>query len=256
MKRHKIQNGNILKGVLIIFASALILYGCSDNGVSPNSSSLSLSFSSNKSMNKVQSGPLVITSAKILINDLMIEKSEVNAEAGDSLNILHGVMGGGQADAGVSEDEDLRMDPLVVDLNVNGSLNTVAVNSVPQGTYYAVKFKIHKPQPYEAIPDSEFRDSNNNRYSVVVKGTYNGTPFVFKSDITAEQKIMLNPPVTVTGNNPVNVTITVNPYDWFASNGSYMDPSDNSNQAEINSQIRTSFRKGFEDDDMSGAPDD
>ncbi len=56
-------------------------------------------------------------------------------------------------------------------------------------------------------------------------------------------------------NMSVNLTITVNPYSWFFEDGVYLDPSDPSNESEIEMNIEHSFKDAFKDNNKDGIPD-
>lgn len=53
----------------------------------------------------------------------------------------------------------------------------------------------------------------------------------------------------------VNLTITVSPYSWFFEDGVYLDPSDPSNESEIEMNIEHSFKDAFRDNNKDGKPD-
>ncbi len=227
----------------------LLFNGCS-NSLSPQSGNFSMSFKGANALSKTQSDSLLITSADILIKDLKLKgtSSTVVTANDDSVVVFR--------DDGEKDDEvELRMGPFVISLNLNGNMNTVAVNNVPPGTYVGAKFEIHKFDHDEMPADSVFADSLNGGYSVVVKGFYNGSPFVFKTNLNAQQRIYFDKPVVVTQTNFVNVTLVVNPYAWFTSDGHIIDPTNSANQEMINWQIRKSFRSGFEDNNKLGRED-
>lgn len=240
-----------LWAVITISFIIFLLDGCTSN-TGPQSGNFSMSTRSGSQMAKVQSDSLMITSAEILVEDLKLKgttTSVVNA-GDDSVVVFRD---------GDSEDNDveLKMGPFVVALNLNGIVNTFAVNDVPPGTYVGAKFQIHRVEPGEVPPDSLFADTlfNNGGYSVVVKGFYNGVPFIYRSKVTANQKIYFSKPIVVTKTNFVNVTLQVDPYSWFYADGHYFDPNNSSNSEMIDWLIKHSFRKGFEDDYKNGHED-
>jgi hypothetical protein len=120
-----------------------------------------------------------------------------------------------------------------------------------------VKFRIHKPEDLEPIPDPDFRDGESGqlRYSVIVRGSYNGVSFVYRSREGASQETRLNSPITVTDDRTVNVTLVVNPQGWFERNGQALDPSDPANVSLIDNAIKDSFSRAFKDDNKDGQPD-
>ena len=226
--------------VLLVF---ILFNGCS-NSESPQSGNFALSFSQSKQMAKAQSDTLFISSVKILIKNLKLKSTE-----SDSLK----ESGEGDDDNSV----ELKYGPFIVPLNLNGNLSTITVNSVPAGTYTAAEFEIHKLGENETPPDSDFTDGTkgDERYSIVVKGTYNGSPFIYKSQLEADQRVVFQNPVVVSNNGFVNVTLVVDPYSWFNFEGRILNPLDITNTIVINNLIRASFRQGFEDNNEDGHGD-
>ncbi|MHB1686059.1 MAG: hypothetical protein ACYCVH_01565 [Ignavibacteriaceae bacterium] len=226
----------------VILLLIIFLNGCS-NHVGPQSENFSISFTSGRQLAKTASDSLVITSAKILIKDLKLKGNYTDTTHSEGMN---------------DEDEvELKAGPFVVSLNLNGTVNTVAVNNIPTGVYYGVKFQIHKLNGNEIPPDSEFASGpgEDERYSVVVKGFFNGTPFVYKSRMTAEQEVKFQNLVTVKAISFINVTLVVDPNTWFYFEGHYLDPNNSNNSLMIDQLIKASFKKGFEDDHKDGHED-
>lgn len=154
-------------------------------------------------------------------------------------------------------DMDFRSGPYVVVLT-DTSLHSIAVGDVPQGSYNQVKFEIHKPDQNEDVPDPDFREGpgGNERYSMIVIGTYQGNRFVFKSRNTINQTTMIDPPILVEDSIGVaNLTLRVDYDQWFLDGSVELDPTDttSSNVAFIENGIRASFR-AFRDDDGNGDP--
>lgn len=159
---------------------------------------------------------------------------------------------------------EFEMGPLVLNLNLDTTLTTIAINKMPNGTYNYLTFQIHRPLPNQSVSDSDFVGGPNNeeRFSIVVKGTYNGKPFVFKTPRSIEEHMRLNPPLTISDSlNSYNATINVNVSKWFVDkNGNILDPTNPNNVYAINWSIRQSFNAyrdnnddGFEDHtDMGG----
>ena len=218
----------------LVMCSMILTQSCSDTGSSnmtltmrPTGSGLSKSTASNDVM--------TIDTAKILITRVML-----HSEANDSLKV--------------------ESNPVVVYLNLTGSAQTVATANVPQGSYNRVKFEIHLPAQNESVPDQEFRTgaNGNERFSIIVKGTFNGTAFVFKSRDVINQSVTIDPPLEVADSiGTANATLTVDVNTWFTLGlGGLLDPTDTSasNVAMINNNIRASFR-AFRDNDNDGNED-
>ena len=152
---------------------------------------------------------------------------------------------------------EIHIAPVVIYFNTGGQLVSVTAGNLPSGTFNKIKLKIHKPEDSEPIPDQEFREgaSGNQRYSFIIKGTYNGNSFVYKSRKSANLVINLTAPI-VTGNGSRNITMLVNPSLWFMNNGNILDPSNSGNDNMIDDNLKNSFKRAFRDDDKDGRPDD
>lgn len=149
----------------------------------------------------------------------------------------------------------VRINPFVIYFNMSGTLISVTSGNLPSGTYNKIKFKIHKPEDNEQIPDPEFRigPSGNERFSFIIKGTYNGNSFVYRSKKSANLVINFNTLISLQG-SAKNITVLVNPLAWF-NNGS-IDPTNPANENTIDDNLKNSFKKAFKDDNKDGRPDD
>jgi hypothetical protein len=235
-------NFKLLKGsfYLIPFLLLGLMIGCNSNSTAPPIGNFSLSIQKAPGpSNAAGSDTLFIDTVKIMMKnvELFSESSGEGEEHEDS--------------------EEVELGPFVIDLNLNGSVNTIALTNVPEGTYNGVKFEIHRLNRNEASLDSEFIDSTcgERGYSLIVKGSYFGNPFVYKSRKSFNQHVFFTNPITVTNNGLINVTLTVDPYSWFIKNGTYLDPSDQNNYWLINNLIRSSFQNYFRNDDHHGHHD-
>ena len=92
-----------------------------------------------------------------------------------------------------------------------------------------------------------------------MRGTYNGTPFLFRSREDFELEIELEPELVITGDETsAELTIAIDLSSWFVdANGNTVDPSDPANLGLINNNIERSF-DAFEDryDDDDDDDDD
>lgn len=221
------------KPILVMAAFALvILCGC-ENSKKDN---VTLSFAAENvdtALGKMSAPDAVlIDTAKILITRIKLSGS------------------------GDSDSNEVEVGPVVVYLDLDGNVNTIAAANIPQGTYDRIKFEIHKPGQNESLPDGEFRTGpgGNERYSIIVKGTYNSTPFVYRSTNTMNQSININPPLVIADSVGVaNATLVVNVFPWFKNGINDLDPSDTSapNVSMIENNIRASFR-AFRDRNRDG----
>ncbi|MBK7258485.1 MAG: hypothetical protein IPI01_11920 [Ignavibacteriae bacterium] len=221
-------------GVSLMLAIGMLASGCKDQGVGPDISTHNVQFSvqaAGSVIHKVHHETLHITSVKILLKRIALSR----ATSDDSTDVHTG--------------------SIVVDLNLDAKMTPVTATRVRAGVYDRVRFDIHKPEDHESIPDSSFRvgSSGNERYSVVVTGLYHDTPFTFTSRESARQELVLLPPVAVTEEGTVNVTMKIDPYAWFTVNGLVLDPFNQDKQ--IDERVKGSFASVFKDNDRNGEPD-
>ncbi len=220
----------------VVIAGCISLSSCSNDSVTSSSgiggSSDNLSLSVMSEMGQSDNPSIIITEAKALI-----EKVELETEPS-------------------SQSVYLKIDPFVVNLfSLNNVLQTVA-GQIPPGNYNKIKFKIHKPEDYQTPPDPEFKTGNsgNQRFSVIIKGTYNGSSFVYRSRKSVNMVFQLSSPISI-GSRLRNLTLKIDPAAWFINGGNVLDPKNSSNEDEIDDNIRSSFKRIFIDDDRNGSPD-
>jgi len=224
----------IKKLILLSTATFLMLFGFSACDTTENTNgSMSLSFSNNTTLQKINDDTIELDTIKILIRDIKIK-----SKSG-------------------SDTSSIKVGPFVVKLNLAGTTTDFAINNIPTGSYDRIKFEIHKIEASETLSDPEFREGTDAslRYSVIVKGKYNTVPFIYKSRKSAKQDLKLETPVTVDENGVANLTITVDPFTWFADSVSTLDPTDPANENDIDNNIKESFKKAFRDNNHDGKED-
>jgi len=183
---------------------------------------------------------LVITKAQLVLRELEVKLSAATT-----------------CSTGTTADscEEIQLGPMLIDLPVTDAVATPITAQVPAGTYREVEFDIRRPGTDPA--DQAFVAANPNfaNVSIRVEGTFNGTPFVFTSEIDQEVQIDFNPPLVVTdGSN--NATIAVDIRSWFRNpDGSLINPAtanpNGTNTGVVSERIKVSLR-AFEDDDKNG----
>ncbi len=237
MRTKKSIGITILLGILFVILLAFT-NGCGDessvtnsNGNGGTTENTSLSVKLDESVTGANYP--VITEAKALITEIELETEP----------------------SGTSQ--EIHISPVVIYFNTGGQVISVTAGNLPAGTWNKIKLKIHKPEDTEPIPDPEFREgtSGNQRYSFIIKGTYNGNAFVYKSRKGASIIINLAAPIN-TGNGSRNITLLVNPSLWFMNNGNVLDPSNSGNDDMIDDNLKNSFKRAFRDDDKDGRSDD
>lgn len=240
LKRHKWL-------LLVPISLVTLFFGCDSTGTDGKQSSLSLSVvaengaqSLQKQSVSMQNNHVTITNAKMLIRRIEF-KSDIE-------------------DDGVADDSlDFQTDPLVLALNIDGTLNEVAVKAVPSGSYDEIEFDVHKPEDNETPPDPDFKigDSGDERFSIIIEGTYEGQDFLYRSTENMEQELELASPLTINEDTEtLNVTLTVDLSKWFVDeNNNELSPINPDNENAIDESIKRSFENIFEDNDRDGEED-
>ncbi len=232
-------SNNFIKNLTILFSvfASVILIGCSNDETSPTGSqlntqdNLTLSVYSDESVTEVNG--IVFTEAKCLIGEIELETEPSSVS-------IH-----------------LPLNPFVVNLNSVNAAQLIASVIIPEGTYNKIKFQVHKPEDNETPPDPEFKtgESGNQRFSVIIKGVYNGSSFIYRSRKSANLVFSLSSlPLISQGSR--NLTMLVNPSQWFINESTILDPGNPSNENIIDNNIKNSFKRIFRDDNKDGLPDD
>lgn len=222
-----------LKMFLSVLLAAIFIYGCNDS-VSTVPDNLDFSAISTTDSTGDNSGLLILDTVKILIKDIKLNVANNNQDT-----------------------SNFKVGPYVLYLNLNSNINIVSTGFIPAGTYDKVRFMVHKLENNEPVPDPDFEDVNG-RYSVVVKGSFNAIPFVYKSDKSAHQKLSFTNSLQVSESGKSNITLKVMPYIWFIKNNAYLDPSDPANHSDIENNIKDNINNNFKifvDNDRNGIPD-
>jgi hypothetical protein len=261
-------------GAALVTAIGLLSAGCSDNGVtSPDlrdpsgSASLALSVvvptAGGDQGSQGAIGPvfdlmlgdganeLVIDYAAVVLREVELKRDDASG-CDDSSN-------------GFDDDdcEEIEFGPMLLELPLDGAVEQVlTVDGVPAGVYDELEFKIHKPDD-DTAEDRAFLEQfpQFRRVSIWVEGTFNGSPFVYLTDLNEEQEIDLIPPLVLTDAlSAANVTLSLDMGSWFrAADGTLIDPAtaneDGVNEELVEANIEASI-EGFEDDDRDGFDDD
>jgi hypothetical protein len=251
------------RGSLAALASLMLLTACDLFGPGTNPR-VSLSFSTRRPAGVV-AGPsqapafgnaitgadtlkdgtntLIINSAQLVLREIELEMTGVNCD-------LTGAQTKGC--------EDFETGPVLLDLPLGpGATQEVAVN-VPEGTYVAVQFEIHKVTGDDPA-DAAFRSAHPDLVgkSIRLQGTFNGTAFTYETDLNVMQQLEFAKPLVVSsGTGATNLTIRVVLADWFKSpTGGLLDPA-TANKGQPNEGIvRENIKKSmqaFEDRDKDG----
>ena len=188
----------------------------------------------------ISAGPAIqaidsLTEIKLLVEELELESTADN----DSL--------------------DFEVDDLVVNLPLDGSELVLSSANVPAGTYDEFELEIEHDDDSNVSDPDFINDSgdDDDGYTVVVKGFYNGEEFTYRSMEDFEIEMEFNPPLEITNDSSPSVAINVDPYLWFKdSSGNDLDPSDPANRETIDENIENSFEVEQEEEDDDDDDDD
>ncbi|PKL83506.1 MAG: hypothetical protein CVV24_04655 [Ignavibacteriae bacterium HGW-Ignavibacteriae-3] len=216
-----------------LFVSLTLLTNCQDSANNPQSGdNVTVSLAVDKGLNKITADVIVLDTVKILLKDIKFRQA-----VGDSSNVKVG--------------------PMVVRLNLDGTPTEFAAGNVIAGNYSKIKFRLHKPEDAEIISDSEFKSGSSGdlRYSVIVKGKFNGIGFIYKSTKTATQEVNLKNSINLTSDVKTNVTLSVDVNSWFIKGTIILDPNNIANKNDIDNNIKDSFKKAFRDSNKDNVSD-
>jgi hypothetical protein len=220
---------------IIIFGTLFILLlifaaGCDENGgitIPSGATELTLSMKSDDILDNI-----TITEAKALITEVQYER-----ESGR--NQLH------------------HTGPFVINFSLSGSLKELLTGYIVRDKYTKVKFQVHKPEDNETVSDPEFKEGTgeNQRYSFIIKGVYNGASFIYKTKKSMNLVISMNKVINVNLKKQ-NITVALNETGWFKNGSVELNPNDPNNANMIDENIKNSFKTSFLDDNKDGIPDD
>jgi hypothetical protein len=194
------------------------------------------------------------------VNDDVCEGDTGSGGSNDLAVMSHDGNGNdGQEDAC----ESVNAGPSLLDLPLGPGVDKMFSVAIDTGTFDEVRIKLHKPEDNNGDPaDQAFLAAHPEfaKISIEATGTFNGTPFTFTSDLNAEQRMALVPPVVVTeSGTSVDVTLKVDLAAWFAEGaGGLVDPATagpgGANENLVRDNIQTSFH-AFRDENHDGEDD-
>ncbi len=154
--------------------------------------------------------------------------------------------------------EKFEVGPVLVELPLDGSVEVLFAVNIPDGSFSEIEFEIHKIDGDDPA-DQLFAQQNPDfvDQSIRVEGTFNGTSFLFETDLDVEIELDLNPPLVVdsmTGPSAISVIVDID--GWFRDgNGVLVDPATGNKGGENESLIKENIKvllEAFEDDDLDG----
>lgn len=160
---------------------------------------------------------LVIQQVSLTLQDIDMERTAQSVDCTDGMN------------SGSADCSDWIDGPIRVNLNLtNASAGHELTIPLQVGTYDVISFDITVPDggdPAEVAYIAANPDMGQN--SVLVTGTYNGASFTYRTSLTGDREVTLNPPLQVTEDGPSLFSFAVD-FDvamWFRrANGSLIDP--------------------------------
>jgi hypothetical protein len=154
--------------------------------------------------------------------------------------------------------EELKAGPVLLDLPLGSGASRSFSVAIDTGSYGKIKFQLHRP---ENSDDAGFLAQHPDFDGVSIRavGTWNGNPFVYTSDLDAEQEHEFAPPLSVTDSTGVSLTLRIHLEAWFANGGTgLIDPGTANNggaaESDVKDNIEHSF-DAFEDGDHDGEDD-
>jgi hypothetical protein len=230
LKKLKFKLTAAISGLILV----LNISGCDEGGGITIPSGVSELTVSVKSDDAVLDNPaaIVITEAKALISEVEFEKQSNG------------------------KDELHQRGPFVFNFNTNGTIKEMGTQYIIRDNYTKIKFLLHKPEETETPTDPEFKEGTaaNQRFSFIIKGTYNGSSFVYKSKQSAGIVINFALPENI-DLKKTNVTVLFNKLKWFKNGSAEVNPNDPQFESLIDNNITGSFSKVFRDDNKDGEPD-
>lgn len=200
---------------------------------------------------------LVITQIEMVVKELELEGAMVGDC--DSENESDDEADGENESDGDDGCEEIETAAFLLDLPLDAGAAPVITIPATAGTYDEFEFEVHAP---EKENDSAFLLEHPDfvGVSIRVQGTWNGTPFVYETDLDAEQEAGLDPPLVVAEGGVASLTLFIDVATWFrAGDGSLIDPASANagqpNEGLVEQNIAASF-EAFEDDDQDGNEDD
>jgi hypothetical protein len=239
MKRYNTMNlSRLFTPLTLLFAALLITTGCdlaNSGNDGPKNVSIKMQLNTNSTAAKYKAVSLdSLTEIKFLVEELELES--------------------------VSDDSaDFEVENLIVNLPLDGSVIELTSQNIPVGFYDEFEMEIEHDEDGNAVNDPDFiKEGDEDGYSIVIKGSYNGEEFMFRTDTDFEIEMDLNPPLEIseTSGSP-SVAINIDSSSWFVdSNGTALDPNDPANQELIEDNIKNSFDAEGDDDDGDEDDDD
>lgn len=184
--------------------------------------------------------------------------AKFKAQSVDSLTEIKFVVEELELESATEDSMDFEVENLIVNLPLDGSRIQLTSQAIPAGFYDEFELEIEHDEDAQLFDDPDFYDGDT-RFSIVIKGSYNGEEFMFRSQEDFEIELELNPALEISENaGSPQVAINIDTSLWFLdAQGNPLDPTDPANYITINENIEQSFdAEADEDDDDDDDNDD
>ena len=228
---------------LIVSSAALLVLACTRSSSAPVSFSVATATTATASSALVVAGNIDVQRVRLNVGRLKLEAKGSGTEFDGEHDDDHD---GGMADGGTGDvgEVEISQGPFLIDLDAAalsaGAVTKVFDAQVPAGTYQELKLEI--------FPSAALQNAALQSASVIVDGTVGGKAFSFSSALVAKQK---KEGSFVVGGTTANITLLIDPQQWFGTAAAPLDPTVETNRAAIEDNIRRSIDV-FQDDDHSG----
>lgn len=184
-------------------------------------------------------------------------QAKFKAQSVDSLTEIKFVVEELQLESATEDSMDFEVENLIVNLPLDGSRIQLTSQTIPAGFYDEFELEIEHDDDAQVFDDPDFFD-DDKRFSIVVKGIYNGEEFMFRSEEDFEIELELNPALEITDNTgSAQVAINIDTSSWFLdSQGNPLDPTDPANYTTINENIEESFDAEADEEEEDDDDDD
>lgn len=162
------------------------------------------------------------------------------------------------------DSSNFRTAPMILELNLNGSVQSVGSIEVPFGSYSRIEYDVHRVELPEisAADTAQFREFlADERYSIIINGIVYNTgaapdTFTYRSKVDAKQKVDFDPAIDVSEAAPtVNATVVISSANWFKNQtGALVNPKDTNNEGVIDENLKASI-KVYKDNNKDGSKD-
>ncbi|MDH3456869.1 MAG: hypothetical protein OER90_08510 [Gemmatimonadota bacterium] len=258
-----------MRRMTMALAAVFMMSACSDGTAPGNQPGLSLSFSTRSPAGAPAPGAFASSLADTLDdgqNVLIIDRAEIVFREIELERLNDDCDDGFSSDSSGSSDDDgceeFEAGPMLVDLPLNGAVETAITIEVPPDIYDEIEFEIHKVSNDDP-EDADFRARHPDMVgkSIRVTGTFNGQAFTYETDLDVEQEHDLVPPLVIDESTTMtNVTVLLDLSVWFVDGaGNLLDPRTANkgglNEGIVKENIKQSV-EAFEDDDRDGDDDE